>query len=407
MFPLSQPLASTVKTSKNSTNERLKPGRFHYAVISDIHLGHRHNPTERIVVNLKKAFPRNAETASLDVIYIAGDVFDTLITYDDPDIGYITQWIIYMLTLCQEYGIMLVVLEGTPSHDREQSKNFEYLNDVYQIGCDLRYIKTLSIEYFPEFDVNVLFVPDELAGGPEKTLQDVKDMMRSKGLEKIDHAIMHGQFEFQLPAHVNAPKHNSIAYLELVEGHISIGHDHTEKHHDSGRIHAQGSFDRLGHGYESPKGHMRFLQQMDGSWDIKFVVNEDAMQFITIDCNGLSLEETFDKIEKRVEPFTERSFFRIRAQSDHPIFTNMDSLIRLGPLHSWTKDAERTKVDESVVPLTEEDTRFIPITITRENLVELVLDRIVLNGATGPVMDAAEDILLELFPMRKEAVAEV
>lgn len=301
---------------------------------------------------------------------------------------------------------MLVVLEGTPSHDREQSQNFGFLNDFYGIGCNLKYIKTLAIEYFPEWDVNVLFVPDELPGGPDRTLRDVKDMMRYKGLDKIDLAIMHGQFEFQLPGHVNAPKHNSIAYLELVAGHISIGHDHTEKHHESGRIHAQGSFDRLGHGYEAPKGHMRFLQQADKSWDISFVVNENAMQFITVDVHELTLEETYDVLEKRIASFTERSFIRVRARSDHPIFTNMDSLIRIGPLHHWSKDAERTKVEDDIVPIAEDDTRFIPISITRDNLVPLVLERIVHNGASGAIMDAAEEILLELFPIRKEAVAE-
>lgn len=387
------------QTSTAKISSRFKPGILNYAVVSDIHLGHRHNSAERIIANLKIAFPRNAETAALDIIFIAGDIFDDVLMFGEEDAGHCIRWIVYMLALCKEYDIHLVVLEGTPSHDREQSYNFVVQNEVNHIGCKLRYIKNLSIEYFQEFDINVLMVPDELPGGVDKTLQDVKDLMRSKGLEKIDIAIMHGQFDFQLPPHVHAPKHNSTAYLALVTGNISIGHDHTFKELD--RISAQGSFDRLGHGYETPKGHMRYKLQADGTWEKRFIVNENAMQFITIDCHSMPLEETFKTIEQRIEKFEERSYIRIRAEANHPIFSNMDHLIRMGPLHAWTKDAERTKQEEEVTPLTEEDKRYIPITITRENIAELVLDRIVNNGATGAVMDAAESILQELFPCQK------
>src|SRR5690606_24238089 len=98
------------------------------------------------------------------------------------------------------------VLEGTPSHDREQSKRFVVINEsVGKIGADLVYIDELSIRYEERFDMNLLFVPDELNHDPNITLAQVQELMAERNLEKVDFAFMHGQFEYQLPSHVKAP----------------------------------------------------------------------------------------------------------------------------------------------------------------------------------------------------------
>ena len=47
-------------------------------VLSDIHLGHPNTPTVEIIKNLNLAFPDNVEANSIDLIFIAGDVFDRL-----------------------------------------------------------------------------------------------------------------------------------------------------------------------------------------------------------------------------------------------------------------------------------------------------------------------------------------
>lgn len=46
------------------------------ASISDVHLGNPRNEAQFIIDNLYRAFPRNADTASLDVLVIAGDFYD-------------------------------------------------------------------------------------------------------------------------------------------------------------------------------------------------------------------------------------------------------------------------------------------------------------------------------------------
>lgn len=376
---------------------RVKPGKLHIACISDIHLGHNKNPTSRIVDNLLQAFPDNAETGSLDIIFINGDLFDQLLMFNDQDIFHIDRFICHLAKISKKYNILVELLEGTRGHDREQPAYIQSLNEMFELGMHLRYIPNLSIEYIAEHDIHVLYVPDDLPGGADQTLRDVKELMRAKGLEQVDLAMMHGVFEFQLPPNVAAQKHNSAEYLKLVKGIISIGHDHNAKQLD--RIHVQGSFDCLAHGYETPKGHIRALQHEDDTWDVSFVVNENSMKFITIDCVGKSLEETFEYISKRIQGLPDDSHIRVRAQHDHPIFTNMDVVIRTAPTMSWTKDPQREKKD-AIAPLSDIESKYIPISITQENLPNLVLDRLVGFGASGSVMDAATDILAELFPFK-------
>jgi len=385
------PAAAAVKAAF----PRTKPGILNILSMSDLHFGHSRTPSAHISRNLMDAIPENAETAALDIIILAGDFFDDLLMLNDPDTIVADMFITYLLRLCKKYNIHLFVLEGTSSHDWQQSKRFVVINEIAQIGAQLHYINTLSIEYFPEFDAHFLFVPDDLPGGPDKTLQDARDLMRVKGLEQVDFAVMHGQFRFQLPAHVNAPKHDEDAYLALVKELIFIGHDHTHKEHD--RIYVHGSFDRLGHGYESPKGHIRAYKRGPRDWDVTFVENKNAMVYLTVDCGDLPLEETFAKIRAAVKTIPDDSYVRVRAASNNPIFTNLNVLILEHPLIGWTKDPQQSKDEEEVSELVETDDLYIPPAITPSNLAPTVLERMAAKGASGAVMDKAQSLFEELF----------
>lgn len=372
---------------------RLKPGLLNIASMSDLHFGHSRTPSSYLSRNLMSAFPDNAETAALDIIIIAGDFFDDLLMLNDPDTIVADMFITYLLRICKKYNILLFVLEGTSSHDWKQSKRFVTINEIAEINAPLYYIDKLCIEYFPQFDIQVLFVPDDLPGGPEKTLQDARDMMRVKGLEQVDFAVMHGQFKFQLPSHVNAPKHDEDAYLAMVKELILIGHDHTHKQLD--RIYVHGSFDRLGHGYESPKGHIRAYKRGSQDWDVVFVENKNAMIYLTVDCQGLDIDATLTKIRKVVKDIPDDSYVRVRADADNPIFTSMNTLILEFPLIGWTKDPKQNK-EEETISLAEADDLYVPIAITRDNLAPLLLERLATRGASGAVMDKAQDLLEEL-----------
>jgi len=357
-----------------------------------LHLGHRKNPTAEIIENLKKAFPDNAETAELDIIFLAGDVFHDLMNLSDEEVWDIKFWVAHFLRLCKKHDILVRVLEGTPSHDWKQSEIFPNTNTLAGIGAELKYVKELSIEYIERYGITVLYVPDEWETTTDKTLSQVHELLKAKGLTKVDYAIMHGTFDHQLPSYVKSPVHNASAYLSLVKNLILIGHIHTYTQFD--RIIAQGSFDRLAHGEEEPKGHIRATVRDNGKYQITFVENKGAKKFITVHCFGLTLPDTLALIEEKVKDLPANSFVRVEADSDNPIFENMEMLIRQFPFYSWSKLPSKTIEEEKSIVDKEE--LFVPITLTKDNLKGLLIERMVNNGASDLMLDAANSIMVEV-----------
>jgi hypothetical protein len=363
---------------------------------------HRRNPTTRIIKNFDESvLPDDDTTAALDILFIPGDIFDSLRALNDEDVPPTDAWIHRTLRIAKKHDIVVIVLEGTPGHDWKQSRRFVDINENAGIGANLRYVDTLSIEYIEQYGITVLCVPDEW-DTPENTLSQVHDLLRAKGLTQVDFAIMHGQFPHQLPEHVKAPKHDPEAYMAIVKYVILIGHVHTFSVYRSqinphgSFIVAQGSFDRLTHGEEGPKGHVRLVVRSEGDIDLKFIENDNAMKFVTIRCTSMDLEETLQTISAVARELPDGSHIRVEADHDNPILTNMEELIRRFPLGVWSKLSREAAIEEKQM-VTEDDTPFVPIVITRENLPNLLLERVARSGVSGDVMDAATDILLEVM----------
>jgi DNA repair exonuclease SbcCD nuclease subunit len=366
------------------------------ASASDLHLGHAKNPPQEMVERLMKAFPRDAETAKLDVIVLAGDVYDHLLNLPHDSVNVIDDWIIYMLRLCRAMDIQLWVLRGTPSHDRDQSARFEWLNKALEINCDLLYVDTLRIVWMPKFGIHVLFVPDEWNDSAEKTLEEVHDLMRQQGISKVDYAIMHGQFEYQLPPVVQAQKHSSEEYLKIVDKLIFIGHVHLFSRHD--RIIAQGSADRIAHGEEGPKGHVRAIVRANDDYEIQFVETEDAKIFKTIDCRNLSFDDSHEKVLTDTVSLPDGSHVRIVADIGNPVLQSIATYEKEKPYFFWTGlgKAEEDLTFTQQVQLLQEKEQYVPIEITRQNVQKLIADLLAKQDLDGEILQLAERKLAEL-----------
>lgn len=362
------------------------------AVLSDIHLGHRRTLTAKIIESLETALPDNAETAALDVIFLSGDVFDDLITLNNDSVVWATEfWITKLLRMCAKYDIALRVLEGTPGHDWKQSKMFPKLKELTGIDVDLEYVDTLCIRHIERYGISVLYVPDEWDTSTENTLNQVRDLLRAQGLTKVDFAVMHGQFNFQLPAAAKAPKHQEQAYLELVKHLIFIGHDHTHKRFE--RIYVPGSIERLKHLEEGPKGHLRATVWPSGEYDIEFRENLNAQRYVTVQCQA-DLESTLRYLDDLTNELPPGSYIRVSGPIGHPIFYSTDELVRRWPLYHWSKDVCGEVVAETVIE--DESVEFTPITITKDNISDLVLNRLEPLQLDPLVLEAAGLLLKEL-----------
>lgn len=366
------------------------------ASISDVHLGNPRNEAQYIIDNLYRAFPRNAETASLDVLVIAGDFYDRLLTLPQQESHQIDQAIVYLLRLCKDYDIDLWIVRGTNSHDRDQTLRFVLLNEMYKIGANLVYRDYLDIVWMPKFGINVLFVPDEWNGNdPDKTLEQVYQEMKIRDISKVDFAVMHGQFEYQLPPVVKAPKHNSKAYLSIVKYLIFIGHVHIFTTNE--RIIAQGSFDRISHNEEGPKGHVRAIVRSEDDYEIEFVENIGARIFKTVNCYDHDLKTCEELILEAAGQVPEFSFLRVRANAGNPILQAEKHYTDLCPLLNWTfepnKDSE--KAIQKQIELQRAEI-YIPVMINPDNIVELVEDRLSAKATSQDVFKRAMMRLNEL-----------
>jgi UDP-2,3-diacylglucosamine pyrophosphatase LpxH len=352
--------------------------RIRLSCISDIHLGNRRNKAKEIISNLDKYFSNDEHLSKVDLVVLAGDVFDDILSLSADDVPYIKQWVARLLRLCYKYGIIIRVLEGTPSHDRKQSEMFSTINLIHDLnsstGVNLKHVTEIGIEFIPEFGINVLYVPDEANPTTEETLDKVKALLVEHGLNQVDFAFMHGNFEYQLPSHIkNIPRHSSDEYMAIVRYLIFIGHIHIHTRND--RILAQGSFDRLGHNEEGPKGFLHAIVQPSGDHEIAFIENVTAKQFITVNCCYDEAEENIKLIDRAVDKLPAASNVRLEAMKGNAMLANVDAMRVRWPLLVWTAIARDKDEEDSPVVMAEESL-YVPITIDKHNLLELVMGRL-------------------------------
>lgn len=352
-----------------------------YIVISDIHLGNKRNKTKDILNALYAFFEPYTARDDIDIIFLAGDVFDGLLDLSDEAVYDISLWMRWLIRYCARCDVKLRILEGTPRHDRQQSRLFEIVKtvDSSASGADVLYVKTLNIEYIRDYDIYVLYVPDEWNSSTDKTLSQVKQLMSSIGIDKVDISIMHGMFGYQVPKGVTTiPTHSEIEYLGLTRYYIHIGHDHTFSMYE--RIIVNGSFDRLCHGEENPKGGVEISIRKDGSSEFWFIENKLAKKFITLVINSRDIESIIKYIQRKVKNLPADSYLRIKAKRDHPALLGIEQIKSYFPLLNITKmpvdeeDDDEYQLMSDV--MTVEATFYAPITITRDNINDLLFDEI-------------------------------
>jgi DNA repair exonuclease SbcCD nuclease subunit len=359
-------------------------------VFSDIHLGHPNTTTVEILAALNHAFPDNPTFGEIDIIWIAGDVFDRLLHLPDPNVIEIRLWINRFLRLCQKHDVVLRVLEGTPSHDWKQSRLWTHLNELAKIGADVKYIEALTIEWIERFGIHVLYLPDEWNPEADDSWIEIQQLLKSQNLEQVDFTIMHGMFEHQLPPGAHIPTHDSARYLALTRYFVFVGHIHHHSIHH--RILAPGSFDRLAHGEERPKGHLEVVARKKGNHSIVFVENKLAKLYVTLKCRGTDVQKTLAFLEKRLNVLPPNSFVRIEAVKADPILASIDILKKGFPFIRFSiKVAGHAEI--ATQTLIDLRSCYQPIVLTPLNLKGLLLERLEKQGVKTELLRRADEVL--------------
>lgn len=347
-----------------------------YLVLSDIHLGHPRNKTFEILRNLKTFFLEyHKEITECDMIFLAGDVFDRLLTTKSLEYKEIMGWLSNLLVFCYQNKIKLRILYGTPSHDCDQIQAFAEIAKTLEPRADFKYINTLDIELVNDLGISILYVPDEWRHDAKDTYKEVKTLLKSKGLSQVDLAIMHGCFRYQLPIVKDMDfTHNETEYLDIVKYYITIGHIHTASTYE--RILAPGSFDRLAHNEEENKGGIICTIDNLGNMKFKFLKNNYSKIFKTFNYTGKTEEEILKLLKRDLKGVTKDSYIRLEIDNNSKIIKSVKELANQYPdINIKIKtDTEASKSISSISIL--DKIKIETIEITPSNIEDLMLQNL-------------------------------
>lgn len=356
------------------------------AVVSDIHLHHPRTRTNEIIEHLDEVLTNKHALKDVDLLVFAGDVFDDAFQVHDVDVDLVMRWIWNTLKICFELGVVVRVLEGTPSHDRKQSKMFETIHALDYPELDMKYVESLSIEHIERLGIDVLYVPDEWHHDSADTYAEVLELLRINGLTKVDHAFMHGMFQYQVPEVSNTSvKHNEQDYLNIVRQLIFIGHVHMYSNFE--RIYAQGSFDRLCHGDEVAKGYLKARVERGGGFDCDFIENKNAKKYVTITCFGEDLDQNLIYLANKVKRLPAGSYVRILTEKVNPLSRAEHALKEINALMHWSFLFKELQV--RVSPLITAPSTYEQIVINSNTIQALVSARLLNTGVAKDIFDTA------------------
>lgn len=166
--------------------------------------------------------------------------------------------------------------------------------------------------------------------------------------------------------------HNSDDFLSIVKHFINIGHIHTFS--TCQKIIAGGSFDRLRHGEEEPKGGVSCTISENGNSYV-FIENKFAKIFKTINIKQKDVEQALLYLDKQLSKIPISSHIRLKADKDHPIFRIYEDVRKKYPLYIFSKitnEAEQEKIiiDESELG------EFTHIALSEFNIVDMLISEI-------------------------------
>jgi hypothetical protein len=344
------------------------------AVLSDVHLGHPNTPTDHICNAIIQEFLSNTEVAGSDIIFISGDFYHQLLDLSTSSSIDIIAIISYMLRYCATRNIKLRVLKGTGSHDYDQSQHFISIAKHNNIPVDLKYFNTLDIEYIAEWDINILYIPDEFRTEHSQTLVEVKALLIERNLKTVDIGIMHGMFEQQVPKCHDIPYHDSKEYLAIVTGLIFIGHDH--KHQSYKRITIPGSFDRLAQGEEHAKGFLTATLNADNSYKVVFHENTLARKYLTFTMGDIDSKDALAYISDRVDLLSASASIRLIVKDFISYQVILKHCRYKYPQHTWEVEREVKKKDKEKTIKEIASAIQAPNTIDKNNIAQELASRL-------------------------------
>ena len=373
----------------NPSNNKIK-----IVELTDLHIGRINIPPEMVRQHLVKyLYPKLVDA---DILDIGGDFFDCLCNLNN-DAGIVATIIVdELIEMALEHKFYIRVVRGTFSHDRFQNRLFlTQRRSELKLGSNplVKVVDRISIEVFEDLKISVLYCPDDQPY--TDVTQTVLDVIEAHKLKKVDFIFSHGYFEHLLPKGLTKVPHNTLYYDRLknkVAGAILNGHVHTPSVYE--KVFNGGSFERLQHGEEENKGFFVLTYDVKShKLTYEFIVNQDAIPFVTIDVNKtFTVETALEWITKKVDEIRKerkdpdlKIFLRLAGNSE---FVALYVRENFPNVVLTTKSTPTQIVDTEELNITTDD---LPI-ITEDNL-PLMVEAALAETDTPLTVDEIKDIL--------------
>lgn len=356
--------------------------------LTDLHIGRPNVPPHMVHEHLVKyVYPKLEE---IQILAIVGDFFDRLCNLNSDDGIYAALIVDELIQYAECHQFYIRVVRGTFSHDRYQNRLFltkNYRNPLMLHNKPLvRVIDNIELELFEDLKISIVYCPDDQPY--QDVSQAVIDVIEAHKLKKVDFLFSHGYWEHLLPKGLTQLPHNTLIYNRIepyIQGAILNGHVHTPNVYQ--KVFNGGSFERLQHGEEEEKGYF-LLTYTPTTHKIHhtFVINEDAIPFVTVDLSTmLNVEDALMRIgsvvdklrEKRKDPDL-KIFLRIAGNSDYVasyIKDNFDNVV-VTKKSTATQDVNT----EELVQILDD----LPV-ITEDNLPSMIAES--LKGTDTPLTE--------------------
>ena len=356
-------------------------------ILSDVHLGHHINKTNRMVKLLFWFLEKYKNYLDKsDIFVISGDIFDRLLNSNSKDYEEAIRFLTFVLKYCSKKHIKVRILEGTPSHDMRQVRVLYNIIQDLGLDIDFKYVDTLSIEHIDDLDIDILYLPDEWKNTPEAIWKDIQEVLKKENKDKVDIVVMHGGFKYQLPLLADH-MHDENKFVNLTYGGpIISGHIHSRSMYKN--IIIPGSFDRLTFSDENEdKGGLFITYDKENTkFTFKYLDNKFALRFTTFDLTKENLKSIVKKLKQIKQ---KEAHIRFLVKKENNIIDSLIELESMFPEFKFTikviKDKENNIEESDILTLRnnlKESTKlnkniiedYIKTKVTDTSKLNLILD---------------------------------
>lgn len=263
--------------------------------ITDLHMGNNIVKSDVMLRNYTSFLRDNMEVISKsDVFLITGDLTDSLLYTNSQAYKDTLSLMMHISRICVKLDLVLIYLEGTPSHEARQMENIHHTITNMFTELEFRYHNTLSYHTLPKLDMTYITVPDNISIDDEALFRDTLGLMRNEDKKKVDFIFSHQEYE-EILSYPSVGIKSTALWSNLVNYYIINGHIHQFSLRD--KVITTGALDFITHGDEELKGGV--LITVDNSIaKFRHIKTKHYTKFKTLILDDDNLESIVNKIYK-------------------------------------------------------------------------------------------------------------